>query len=111
MSFPYLKDQQPSALIQTHVVALIENFDRYFPTERYAILNDKSRMQNPFEFECPDGPTLLKLTPSPAEETESCKKKGRTPRGVQDSFCRTPSPAEETELLQLSCERTDPMDL
>ena len=82
MSFPYLKDQQPSALIQTHVVARIENFDRYFSTERYTILNDKSRMQNPFEFESPD--TLLELTPSPAEETE---------------------------LLQLSCDRTDPMDL
>ena len=82
MSFPYLKDQQPSALIQTHVVALIENFDRYFPTERYAILNDKRWMQNPFEFESPEA--LLELTLGPAEETE---------------------------LLQLSCDSTDAMDL
>ena len=82
MNFPYLKDQQPSALNQTHLIALIENLDHYFPTERYAILNDKRWMQNPFEFESPEA--LLELTLSPAEETE---------------------------LLQLSCDRTDPMDL
>ena len=57
-----------SALIQTHLAALIENFDRYFPTERYAILNDKRWIQNPFEFESPE--YLLELTLSPAEETE-----------------------------------------
>uniref|UniRef100_A0A667X2M9 HAT C-terminal dimerisation domain-containing protein n=1 Tax=Myripristis murdjan TaxID=586833 RepID=A0A667X2M9_9TELE len=57
-----------TGLIRTHFVALIDNFDRYFPTERYDILSDKRWIQNPFEFESPE--SLLELGLTPAEEKE-----------------------------------------
>uniref|UniRef100_A0A667Z2X6 HAT C-terminal dimerisation domain-containing protein n=1 Tax=Myripristis murdjan TaxID=586833 RepID=A0A667Z2X6_9TELE len=57
-----------TGLIRTHFVALIDNFDRYFPTERYDILSDKRWIQNPFDFESPE--SLLELGLTPAEEKE-----------------------------------------
>uniref|UniRef100_A0A3Q3M9R7 DUF4371 domain-containing protein n=1 Tax=Labrus bergylta TaxID=56723 RepID=A0A3Q3M9R7_9LABR len=56
------------SLIQTHLGALIDNFDRYFPKERFEKLSDKRWNQNPFEFESPE--SLLDLGLSPAAETE-----------------------------------------
>lgn len=36
-----------------HFIALIGNFDRYFTTKRYGILNDKRWIQTPYDFENP----------------------------------------------------------
>jgi hypothetical protein len=47
---------------------LLDNFNRYYPTEKYDILRDKRWIQNPFEFESPE--SLLELGLTPAEETE-----------------------------------------
>ena len=48
-----------TGLIQIYLTALIDNFDRYYPKEKYDILSDKRWIQNPFEFESPE--SLLEL--------------------------------------------------
>lgn len=72
MLFREAREVGMNTMLQLHVWSaslrlfkLRESFDRYFPTKRYSILNDKRLIQNPFEFEGPE--SLLELTLSPAE--------------------------------------------
>jgi len=57
-----------TGLIVTHLDALINNFEHYFPKDRYDILHDKRWIQNPFDFESPE--SLMELGLTASEETE-----------------------------------------
>uniref|UniRef100_A0A8C5HK32 HAT C-terminal dimerisation domain-containing protein n=1 Tax=Gouania willdenowi TaxID=441366 RepID=A0A8C5HK32_GOUWI len=57
-----------TGLIVAHLVALIDNFEHYFPKDRYDILHDKRWIQHPFDFESPE--SLLELGLTASEETE-----------------------------------------
>ena len=79
-----------TGLIQTHLGALIENFGRYYPADRNAILTKKRWVKNPFEFDRPEAVLDVELTP--AEEIEllqlssDCTLKGRFDRMPLSSF-------------------------
>uniref|UniRef100_A0A3Q2NWE1 Uncharacterized protein n=1 Tax=Fundulus heteroclitus TaxID=8078 RepID=A0A3Q2NWE1_FUNHE len=57
-----------TGLIVTHLVALIDSFDHYYPKERDDILSGKGWIQSPFAFEIPE--SLLDLGLTLKEETE-----------------------------------------
>ncbi len=60
--------QHLTALIRAHLVALSDNFNHYFPCERYDILSFKRWIQNPFDFKSSESSLESGLTP--VEETE-----------------------------------------